>query len=73
MAMHVTALYCAVFTFGVSERVRVVFREATDFKYDGAYLNGLLIVPAWGNYFDHPAGQKLGLVTASFYFRKLPP
>jgi len=41
------------------------------FQYDGAYLNGLLIVPAWGNYFNHPAGQTLGLVTASFYFRTL--
>jgi hypothetical protein len=42
----------------------------TFFKYDGSLLNGLQIIPAWGDYFGHPAGQNLGLISASFYFRK---
>jgi hypothetical protein len=54
MSLHVVMIFFAVFTFG----------------YDGAYLNGLLIVPAWGKYFGNPAGQDLGLITASFYFRE---
>lgn len=37
-------------------------------QYDGAYLNGLLIIPSWARYFGNPAGQDLGLITASFYF-----
>ncbi|KAI9631839.1 general substrate transporter [Dioszegia hungarica] len=59
MSLHVVMIFFAVFTFG----------------YDGAYLNGLLIVPAWGKYFGNPAGQDLGLITASFYFPKIitPP
>jgi hypothetical protein len=68
MAVHVVMLYCAVFTFGVSMR-HVSNTQPLKLQYDGAYLNGLLIVPAWGDYFDHPKGQSLGLITASFYFR----
>lgn len=40
-------------------------------KYDWSLLNGLQIVPAWGDYFGNPAGQDLGLIAASFYFPQL--
>ncbi|KAL0576861.1 hypothetical protein V5O48_005126 [Marasmius crinis-equi] len=31
-------------------------------------LTGLQAIPAWGDYFDHPAGNHLGLITASLFF-----
>lgn len=68
--MHVAMLYCAVFTFGVSTYLPGQLLHEADIQYDGAYLNGLLIVPSWGRYFGNPAGQDLGLITASFYFRR---
>jgi sugar porter (SP) family MFS transporter len=31
--------------------------------YDGSMLNGLQIIPQWQEYFAHPAGSRLGLIT----------
>ncbi|GFZ48477.1 hypothetical protein JCM24511_06225 [Saitozyma sp. JCM 24511] len=53
--VHVFVLYLCVFTFG----------------YDGSLLNGLQTLPQWQTYFNHPAGQQLGLISASFYFPKI--
>lgn len=39
-------------------------------QYDGSLLNGLQTLPQWQTYFNHPAGQQLGLISASFYFRE---
>jgi hypothetical protein len=39
-------------------------------QYDGSLLNGLQTLPQWQTFFNHPAGQQLGLISASFYFRE---
>lgn len=31
--------------------------------YDGSMLNGLQIIPQWQDYFGHPKGSRLGLIT----------
>lgn len=73
--VHVFVLYLCVFTFGVSHTVGpICVYELTMpivlVQYDGSLLNGLQTLPQWQTYFNHPAGQQLGLISASFYFRE---
>ncbi|GAA5874290.1 hypothetical protein JCM8547_007554 [Rhodosporidiobolus lusitaniae] len=39
--------------------------------YDGSYMTGLQSMPTWTSYFDHPAGNKLGIISASSYLPSL--
>ncbi|GAA6029391.1 hypothetical protein JCM8097_003655 [Rhodosporidiobolus ruineniae] len=39
--------------------------------YDGSYLNGLQSLTTWQEYFDHPSGNRLGLVSAMSYLPTL--
>ncbi|GAA5854284.1 hypothetical protein JCM8547_001763 [Rhodosporidiobolus lusitaniae] len=39
--------------------------------YDGAYLNGLQSMTTWKEFFDHPAGNRLGLISAMAYIPAL--
>ncbi|GAA6029462.1 hypothetical protein JCM8097_003691 [Rhodosporidiobolus ruineniae] len=39
--------------------------------YDGSYLNGLQSLTTWNEYFDHPSGNRLGLVSAMSYLPSL--
>ncbi|KAL0581023.1 hypothetical protein V5O48_001017 [Marasmius crinis-equi] len=36
--------------------------------YDQSLLTGLQAIPAWGEYFGHPTGNRLGLITAAIFF-----
>ncbi|KAF9266952.1 general substrate transporter [Marasmius fiardii PR-910] len=35
--------------------------------FDQSLLTGLQAIPAWGEFFDHPKGNRLGLITASLF------
>ncbi|KAL0066154.1 hypothetical protein AAF712_006778 [Marasmius tenuissimus] len=39
-----------------------------DVSDDQSLLTGLQAIPAWGEYFSHPTGNHLGLITASLFF-----
>ena len=39
--------------------------------YDGSYMNGLQSLPSWNAYFDNPAGNRLGIISASSYLPSL--
>ncbi|GAA6029367.1 hypothetical protein JCM8097_003640 [Rhodosporidiobolus ruineniae] len=39
--------------------------------YDGSYLNGLQSLTTWNEYFDHPSGNRLGLISAMSYIPSL--
>ncbi|GAA6009976.1 hypothetical protein JCM10207_007502 [Rhodosporidiobolus poonsookiae] len=39
--------------------------------YDGSYMTGLQSMPSWNNYFGHPKGNKLGIISASSYLPTL--
>ncbi|GAA6059513.1 hypothetical protein JCM10212_006011 [Sporobolomyces blumeae] len=39
--------------------------------YDGSYLGNLQALPTWNAYFDHPSGNRLGLISASAYLPSL--
>jgi len=51
-----TAYYCFVLYFAI-------FASG----YDGSYLSGLQALDSWNDYFGTPAGNKLGLISASAY------
>ncbi len=51
-----TAYYCFVLYFAI-------FASG----YDGSYLSGLQALDSWNAFFDTPAGNKLGLISASAY------
>lgn len=48
---HCVGLYFAVFYLG----------------YDASLMNGLQAIPQWQEYFDHPSGSVLGLISASLF------
>ncbi|GAA5889852.1 hypothetical protein JCM6882_004342 [Rhodosporidiobolus microsporus] len=39
--------------------------------YDGSYMTGLQSMSTWNEYFDHPAGNTLGIISASSYLPTL--
>ncbi|GAA5898005.1 hypothetical protein JCM6882_003305 [Rhodosporidiobolus microsporus] len=39
--------------------------------YDGSYMTGLQSMPTWNEYFDHPKGNILGIISASSYLPSL--
>ncbi|GAA5896887.1 hypothetical protein JCM8208_007116 [Rhodotorula glutinis] len=39
--------------------------------YDGSYLGGLQSLASWNAYFDNPAGNRLGIISASSYLPTL--
>ncbi|BGP39733.1 hypothetical protein JCM10449v2_003684 [Rhodotorula kratochvilovae] len=39
--------------------------------YDGSYMTGLQAMSSWNNYFNHPKGNTLGLISASSYLPTL--
>ncbi|GJN89026.1 hypothetical protein Rhopal_002000-T1 [Rhodotorula paludigena] len=39
--------------------------------YDGSYMTGLQSMPSWNEFFDHPKGNKLGIISASSYLPTL--
>lgn len=46
------------------------FITKSDGQYDGTLLASLIILPQWRAYFNNPSGNLMGLIAASFYFRK---
>ncbi|KAL3465719.1 general substrate transporter [Aspergillus heterothallicus] len=49
----------------------ILFLASTTRGYDASLLNGLQTVPAWRDYFGHPQGSDLGLISATSQFGSL--
>ncbi|KAL2837705.1 general substrate transporter [Aspergillus pseudoustus] len=49
----------------------ILFLASTTRGYDASLLNGLQTVPAWRDYFGHPQGSELGLISATSQFGSL--
>ncbi|BGP13731.1 hypothetical protein JCM10213v2_001669 [Rhodosporidiobolus nylandii] len=39
--------------------------------YDGSYMNGLQSLETWNEFFDHPSGNRLGIISAISYLPSL--
>lgn len=68
MMTSLSVVYAASFTFGVSQYLGSLF--GSDYQYDGTLLASLIILPQWSAYFGNPTGNTMGLIAASFYFRR---
>ncbi|KAL3483619.1 major facilitator superfamily domain-containing protein [Aspergillus germanicus] len=49
----------------------ILFLATTTRGYDASLLNGIQTVPAWRDYFGHPQGSELGLISATSQFGSL--